>query len=277
MNYKVVNFYAFEKAKTPLAQTQMALEKICQENNVLGTILLSPEGANFALSPDTTERTTQEQALEKVLREVKVQTDYKQFTPRYSTGTQKPFPRLKIRVQDSIITFLGEQDPSVSSIKQGGRLLPADWAKRINEGSAVIVDTRNQYEWEWGKFKDSQTFAIEKFSEFPEEFENKYKNDKDKTFLMYCTGGIRCEKAVAWAKEKGFENCYQLEGGILRFFEDLDTDSKEYYDGECFVFDRRWALDQDNEEVSRPSLANPEKLRQPKQYFEDQSAQGLNE
>ncbi len=277
MVYKVVNFYSFKKIERSLEETQEVLQSICENQNVLGTILLSPEGANFALAPDTVDETEQNSCFESLIDQIKERTEFKEFVPRYSTGSQKPFPRLKVRIQESVITFRGDQDPKVSAIKNGGRLLPEEWAAKIKDGSAVIVDTRNQYEWEWGKFKNADTFAIDKFSEFPEVFTKKYADQKDKTYLMYCTGGIRCEKAVAWANDLGFDQCYQLEGGILRFFDDLDQDSEKYYEGECFVFDRRWALDQNKEEVSAPSAANQGAIKQPKQYFEPQSQQGFDE
>jgi len=277
MIYKVVNFYMFKDAQRPLEQVQEMLESICESNNVLGTILLSAEGANFSLSPDTADPAKQDICIAGVIKDIRTKTEYTDFSPRYSTGTQKPFPRLKVRIQDSIITFLGSDDPAVTDIKDGGRLLPDDWVEKIRNGSAVLVDTRNQYEWEWGKFKGAETFAIDKFSEFPEVFEEKFSGQKDKTYLMYCTGGIRCEKAVAWANKQGYDNCYQLEGGILGFFDESSTPTEEHYEGECFVFDRRWALDQQKEEVAAPSLAPIAEIKQPKQYFENQSMQGFEE
>lgn len=254
MHYQIVNFYEFLDTSEDLNQIQKTIEGICKDNDILGTVLLAPEGANFGLSGST-------ENLQKAVSEIREQTPYGKFHEKFSSGSQKPYPKLKVKKQDSTITFLGDEDPKPEEILAGKRLEPNKWREYLNNPDVIVVDTRNEYEVEWGKFKGANSLAIDKFSEFPKKFLDKYSEQKEKTYIMYCTGGIRCEKAVAWAHKEGFENAYQLDGGIIGYF---DQEGEQDYEGSCFVFDRRWAIDPEGHEVHTPPTDN---VRQPKQYF----------
>ncbi len=264
MSYFVANFYQFVEPTTPLDELRDQLIVKCEKWDILGTILLSPEGANFSLSAEHEQIKVFIEWLNKsTVFDIK---DY-----RKSSGDQKPFPRLKINIQESIITFLGEQDPSVEKIHEGGRLEPQEWQEYIdNNKDIVLVDTRNDYEVEWGTFENAEHFPIKNFSEFPAAFQKKFKMEeyKDKVFLFFCTGGIRCEKVAAWAKDIGIDKAFQLEGGILRYLEEHKNKS---WNGDCFVFDRRWALDQNANEVH--GRQHKKEITQPKQYFDKDYAE----
>lgn len=253
--HSVINFYEFIDLQENLASIQQKLKEICQKHQLKGTILLAPEGANFGLSGD-------DEALKAAIEDIKQHTPFNHFDVKWSWGEQRPYPRMLVRIQDSILTFTENEDPSPNQVREGKRLDPTQWREMLTHPDVIVVDTRNEYEIEWGKFKNAQDLKIDKFSEFPEKFLKAYGDQKDKTYLLYCTGGIRCEKAVAWAQQKGFENTYQLDGGIVGYFE---KEGGAEYEGSCFVFDRRWAISTAREEVH--TSPQPD-VRQPKQYFD---------
>jgi len=261
VSHVVYSFYQFhEITSEQLTLLQSKVRDLCSEHSILGTILLAPEGGNFNVSGKTSD-------LDAFMISLCKNTifDIQHINKTY--GEQKPFPRLKVKIQDSIITFL-DKDPDVESIRSGKRISPNELQEMLNTNpdNVQLIDTRNLYEAQWGTFKNAKVFDIDKFSEFPDKFKEEYNSKKDKKYVMFCTGGVRCEKAAVWAENEGYENVYQLDGGILSYMNQHKENS--HWDGKCFVFDRRWAVGANLTEVHDEK--DPKSFKQPKQYFDSE-------
>ena len=151
-----------------------------------------------------------------------------------------PFHRMKVKLKKEIVT-LGQ--PNIKPAEQSGiRVDPKDWNNLINDPNTVLVDTRNEYEYQIGTFKGAISPKTTNFREFPDFVKQKLDPKKNKKVAIFCTGGIRCEKASIYMLNQGFENVYQLNGGILKYLEDIET-NKSLWQGECFVFDSRVSVD----------------------------------
>lgn len=243
MSQIVVNFYKF----APLDQPESIKTKLVEGLeglNVLGTILLAKEGMNGGLSGTSDD-------VEKALKAVRSFEPFKDLTTRKSFGETGSYKHLKIRVKDKVLAFPDTFEPDLEAIAATPDLNASIWQKTLDEGGddLVILDTRNDYEYELGSFDRAQHLNIRKFNDFPEAFMDRYDNeaDKDKTFLMFCTGGIRCEKAAAFARNQGFKRVFKLEGGIIKYFEEK---GENHWNGECFVFDHRAAIASDRKETA---------------------------
>lgn len=239
MTQLVVNFYRFIQLGKP-QEICDHLQKSLSELSILGTITIAPEGLNGGLAGD---RTIVCKALS-IIRKIE---SFKSISVRESYGKTEAYHRLDIRVKDRILAFPEHAEPDMDDIKSSPSLSPNQWLELIkNLGEkAVILDTRNGYEFEQGSFQNAQQLDIERFQEFPDAFLEKYKHQKDRTFLMFCTGGIRCEKAAAFARKEGFSKVYKLEGGVIQYFKENGADG---WKGNCFVFDNRAAIEPSREE-----------------------------
>jgi UPF0176 protein len=236
--YSISAFYYFTPL-TNLDSIQKEFEAKALELNIRGLLILGPEGIN------TTCSSASAQNLDAFQTWVKTRLVGPDGTPatiafKRSTSEHPPFRRYKVKVRDEIVTT---GIPGVMPPKgKNHHLSPAEWNQVMKEDpNAVLIDTRNWYEYEIGTFKGSLNPNIEKFTEFPEYIQNQGIS-KDKKMLIFCTGGIRCEKGILELQNQGYENVYQLEGGILNYLEQFPNDQ---FDGECFVFDHRVAVDQD--------------------------------
>jgi UPF0176 protein len=207
------------------------LESFSERTGLRGLIVLGCEGLNATVAG--TPQAVQE--FHSLLKTIFVEVDY---TPKDSFTEKIPFSRFKVDVRPEIITT---KDPSISSAEsQGTHLSPREWHDMIaHDPDVVLVDTRNDYETEVGVFEGAIDPKIKKFSEF-QRYVEEQGLPKDKKLFLYCTGGIRCEKAVPEVKRLGYDNVYQLEGGILRYLEEYP---QGFFKGECFVFDHRVAVD----------------------------------
>lgn len=232
MSFQIVNFYRFVAIDEP-AKLENYLRPLAAEKSLLGKIILSHEGINGALSGER-------EKLEEFLMELKKDERFADMELKWSVGETKPFRRLLFKIKPAIVTFMGSEDPSPDEINRAPRLSPETWDKLSAQEDVVLVDTRNDYECDWGSFERADLLPIKKFSDFGTKFVEKYAAQKDKTFLIFCTGGIRCEKAAPWLEKKGFSKVYQLDGGILKYLEEKSQNGT--YRGSCFVFDQRWAL-----------------------------------
>ena len=223
--YKFTRLDDFEEIQGPL---KIFLESL----NIRGTLLLAKEGVNGTISGDNDSIMKSLDYLQKDERLVGL--EYK-----FSYSEKPPFKRLKVKLKKEIVT-LGESniDPIFSS---GTYVKPADWNELINDPDVVLIDTRNNYEFEIGSFKGSINPNTETFREFPAYTKNNLEKYRDKKIAMFCTGGIRCEKSTAYLKSKGFENVFHLQGGILKYLEEIKED-ESLWEGECFVFDDRVAV-----------------------------------
>ncbi|MEO8826134.1 MAG: sulfurtransferase [Chthoniobacterales bacterium] len=197
-----------------------------------GTILLSLEGINLFIAGLKPE-------IDLLLAEVHAISGLEDLTPKYSESDHQPFTRMLVRLKKEIIAFGVEGiDPARNPAP---RLSARTLAKWLDEGRPVtLLDTRNDYEIKLGTFKDAIPMGIEHFREFPEASTKLPEEMKKQTVVTFCTGGIRCEKAASFLEQRGFEQVFQLDGGILKYFEECGG---THYEGECFVFDKRVSLD----------------------------------
>ena len=223
--YKFTRLDDFEEIQGPL---KIFLESL----NIRGTLLLAKEGVNGTISGDNDSIMKSLDYLQKDERLVGL--EYK-----FSYSEKPPFKRLKVKLKKEIVTLgVSNIDPIFSS---GTYVKPADWNELINDPDVVLIDTRNNYEFEIGSFKGSINPNTETFREFPTYTKNNLEKYRDKKIAMFCTGGIRCEKSTAYLKSKGFENVFHLQGGILKYLEEIKED-ESLWEGECFVFDDRVAV-----------------------------------
>ena len=202
-----------------------------------GTVLVAPEGINLFLAGE-------KHAVRDFFRNLHGDPRFAGLRVKYSDSAAQPFARLKVKVKPEIISFRREQAsplagraPAVSPTTLAQWLVQGhdDAGKRV-----VLLDTRNRQEVDYGTFAGALTLPIDKFTDLPEAMAPHRDALADATVVSFCTGGIRCEKAALWMQQSGMDNVLQLEGGILGYFEEVGGQG---FDGRCFVFDERVALD----------------------------------
>ncbi len=218
---------------------QKRIRAVCDDNDICGTLLIAPEGINGTIAG-------QGQAIKNIIDFLDGIAGVKQGELKYSSAEEKPFRRIKVRLKKEIVTLKApEADPN----KQvGAYVKPKDWNDLISDPDVTLIDTRNTYETAVGIFEGAIDPKIETFTEFKDYVSNNMDPKKQKKVAMFCTGGIRCEKASSYMLAHGFEEVYHLQGGILKYLEEISAkDSK--WNGDCFVFDRRVAVGQDLEEA----------------------------
>ncbi len=201
----------------------------CRENDLTGTVLLSVEGINLNLSGEVAK-------IISFKKHLLAKTAFSDMTFRESYSQTVSFKRLKIKIKPEIITFKNKAIRAHEA--SAPRLSPAELKQWLDENKEMtLLDTRNDFEVRFGTFKQAINLKIADFTEF-----NKAATSlkKDKPIVMFCTGGIRCEKASLHLLNLGHKEVYQLDGGILNYFKEI---GEEYYQGDCFVFDERIALD----------------------------------
>jgi UPF0176 protein len=220
--YKFVRLPDYEALQAPIAE-------ICTQNNVKGTLLLAAEGINGTIAGP-------EEGLRKVLAYLGDIPAFKGLVHKESWAEKEPFLRMKVRLKKEIVTMGGEGiDPNKVV---GTYVKPEDWNALVSDPDTILVDTRNDYEVAIGTFKGAVDPKTKSFREFPawtEENKDLFKKPK---IAMFCTGGIRCEKSTAFMKEQGYEEVYHLEGGILKYLEEI-PEEESLWEGDCFVFDER--------------------------------------
>ena len=220
--YKFVRLDDFEKLQKPLLEFMKA-------QGVKGTLLLALEGINGTIAG------TQE-GIDAVLNYLKSDSRLANLVHKESYDDEIPFYRTKVKLKKEIVTMGVEGiDPK---LVVGTYVKPKDWNDLISDPEVLLVDTRNEYEVGIGTFKNAINPNTETFREFPQFVKDNLDPKKHKKVAMFCTGGIRCEKSTAYLKEQGFDDVYHLEGGILKYLEEV-PESNSLWEGECFVFDNR--------------------------------------
>ncbi len=223
--YQFVRLDDFEKFRTPLRELMATL-------GVKGTILLALEGLNGTISGS-------QASIDKVLQFLQDDGRFDKLEIKFSYSENTPFKRLKVKLKKEIVTLgVSNIDPLASV---GTYVAPQDWNALISDPNVVLIDTRNNYEYEIGSFKGAINPSTETFREFPTYTKNNLEQYRGKKVAMFCTGGIRCEKSTAYLKSQGFDTVYHLQGGILKYLEEVDED-QSLWEGECFVFDDRVAV-----------------------------------
>ena len=207
------------------------LKAQCDELGLKGTILISHEGINiFVAGP--------EQSIVAFRAYLSKDERFADIDFKVSYSEHQPFNRMNVRLKNEIISVGLPNFDRVESMD--GRILPKELhEKLLNGDEVVLLDTRNTYETRLGTFHNAIELDIDTFRAFPQAVSELEESLKNKEIVMFCTGGVRCEKASVIMKDAGFANIKQLEGGILGYFEHVGGD---YWDGECFVFDKRVAL-----------------------------------
>ena len=233
--YVVAAFYKFVPLKN-LSELKNYLYNLCKDSEIFGTILLAPEGINGTIAGTQT-------SIKNIFNWFRDQSRFCGLEVKYSEDISIPFHRLKVRLKKEIVT-MGKRSVNPSATV-GTYVQPKDWNSLIKKQNTVIIDTRNHYEVEIGTFNNALNPKTNSFREFPawvtSTLEKMPDINKKSRIAMFCTGGIRCEKATSYLKEHGYQNVFHLEGGILKYFEDV-SGKENLWKGECFVFDNRVSL-----------------------------------
>jgi len=211
---------------------QQPLLDVMLENRVKGTLLLANEGINGTIAGERA-------GIDAVLKWLKSDPRLKDLNHKESYDDTYPFYRSKVKLKKEIVTMGVEGiDPNR---KVGTHVPASEWNALIADPEVLLIDTRNDYEVEIGSFQNAVNPNTNSFREFPEYVEKHLDPERHKKIAMYCTGGIRCEKSTAYLKEKGFDEVYHLQGGILKYLEEVPQ-KESLWQGECFVFDNRVAV-----------------------------------
>ena len=237
-NLSIYSFYRFLEISNK-KQIKKNLDYYFKFKVIRGTILLADEGINATISGD-------DETLENTVKFIKRQLKIRKLDIKKNNTNFLPFNKMKVRLKKEIVS-LGVGDFKSKNFN-GKYIHPSDWDDIIFDKNTKVIDVRNMYEINIGKFKNSINPLTNTFREFPKKINNLNLSKKDK-IAMYCTGGIRCEKASAYLKNQGYKNIYQLKGGIIKYLEySKNENKKSLWDGECFVFDERVTL---NKELER--------------------------
>jgi UPF0176 protein len=227
MSYPVILFYKY--VEIPDAEVFAAAHRaLCQSLELKGRVLIATEGINGTLAGPV-------ERIDRYIKEIKSDPRFSDIEIKVSSGDEGTFPKLVVKVRPEIVTLNAGPIPP----DNGNHLSPAEWKQVLEEDpEVVLLDIRNRFESDAGRFSNALACDIEHFRELPK-FTERLHGLKEKTILMYCTGGIRCEKASTLFKQKGFTNVFQLHGGIAAYQEQFGN---EHWEGECFVFDQRMTV-----------------------------------
>jgi len=244
-NYKIVSLYSFFQFQENLIlELKDKLLQIENSNDLSGLLIFASEGINGTICAENN-------VIEIVINLLKKYTDTKSLNIKVNFSKNKVFKKLKIKIKNEIVTMgVPEINPSENN---GTYIDSADWNKLIKNQNTIVFDTRNHYEVSIGTFQNSINPNTKNFSEFPkwvdDNLDTHLENKESQNIAMFCTGGIRCEKATSLLKKKGYKNIYHLQGGILQYLNDV-SEEENLFEGECFVFDKRIALDHELEKGS---------------------------
>ena len=230
--YKFVSLENYESLREPF------LAKM-QEMNIKGTIILAAEGINGSFGGSR-------EAMDLFYQYIRQDARLADLNFKETFDNENPFEKSKVKLRKEIVT-MGVKD--VDPLKTVGTYLnPEEWNELIQDPEVIIIDTRNDYEFDLGTFKNAINPNTDNFRNFPEYVQAELIERKDKKIAMFCTGGIRCEKSTAYLKDLGFPNVYHLHDGILNYIEKMPVE-ESLWEGQCFVFDNRVAVDENLERV----------------------------
>jgi UPF0176 protein len=232
-----IAFYKFVELPDPDA-VAVILRELTHELALLGSVLVAEEGINGVLAGSAGSLDCFEQAM---LHDARFEGRFAGMAFKRSACKTAPFGRIKVHRKSEIV-YLGVS--GVNALKKTGvAVSPQEWRKLIAQDDVVLIDNRNSFEYRLGRFKSALDPQVSNFRDFPKFIESNAPQwqAEGKKIAMYCTGGIRCEKTSAWMHDMGIE-VYQLDGGILNYFQSM-PDAERDWEGECFVFDNRIALD----------------------------------
>ncbi|MCO5065071.1 MAG: rhodanese-related sulfurtransferase [Rhizobiaceae bacterium] len=224
---KVAALYLFTRLSDPAALRQ-PLATFCCARGIKGTLLLAGEGINGTVAGTA-------RAIDELLAYLKAMPEFAGLEAKFSDASEMPFHRMKVRLKKEIVTM---GVPGLDPTDAGTYVAPADWNALISDPETMVIDTRNAYEVALGTFRNAVDPGTASFTEFPAWVDRHHNALAGRKVAMFCTGGIRCEKATAYLKSVGLPNVYHLKGGILKYLEEV-PETQSLWDGECFVFDER--------------------------------------
>lgn len=229
-NYNVLLYYCYTPIENP-DQFRDEHHQLCLDLGLFGRIIIASEGLNGTVSGTP-------EACQKYMEVVKADSRFDKLEFKVEATEEPAFQKLYVRVKPEIVhSSLTHIDPNQ---RTGKHLEPEEWKEMMKRDDVVILDVRSNYEHEVGRFKNAVTLDIENFRDFPEKVEELKQQFKDKKVMTYCTGGIKCEKASAYLLEQGFEDVYQLHGGIIKY--GIEAGGEDF-EGKCYVFDGRIVAD----------------------------------
>jgi UPF0176 protein len=229
--YEVAAFYSFSRLED-LPRLRTALQNLCDAHGLCGILLIAQEGINGTLAAPSA-------PLREALTGIASLTGISALDPKYSQSAQPPFRRMKVRIKKEIVTI---GDPAVDPVEQVGTYVaPEDWNALMADPDVLLIDTRNAFEVAAGTFEGAVDPGTRSFSAFPAFVRDTLDPGKHRKIAMFCTGGIRCEKASSFMLKEGFHEVYHLKGGILSYLETVPQ-AESRWQGGCFVFDERVAV-----------------------------------
>jgi len=231
MRYTIAALYRFVSLSDLPTLRQDLLSKF-QDLEICGSLLLAPEGVNGTLAGS-------EDGIQGLLALLNERVGLTREEAKFSYADKRPFNRLKVRLKREIVTF--KQPSADPNIRVGTYVRPKDWNRLIDDPEVIVLDTRNQYETRIGTFERAYDPKIDTFTQFADYVRATFDPKQHKKIAMFCTGGIRCEKASAFMLAEGYQDVYHLKGGILQYLEDVPPEESRW-NGECYVFDRRVAV-----------------------------------
>ncbi|WP_378948873.1 rhodanese-related sulfurtransferase [Mesorhizobium sp. ANAO-SY3R2] len=220
--YRFCRLEGFEALRAPIAD-------FCCARSIKGTLLLASEGINGTVAGT-------EQAIAELIAHLQSMPEFVGLEVKYSSAAEMPFHRMKVRLKREIVTMGVEGIDPLRSV--GAYVEPDAWNALISDPETIVVDTRNDYEVSIGTFSGAVDPQTKSFREFPAWVENHRDELEGRKVAMFCTGGIRCEKATAYVKSLGIDEVFHLKGGILKYLEEVPAE-QSMWEGECFVFDER--------------------------------------
>lgn len=223
--YKFVELNHYQTLRAPLLE-------LMEKHHIRGTLLLASEGINGTVA-------SSREGIDALIAWLDTEPCLKGTVYKESLASEQPFQRSKVKLKKEIVT-MGVEGINPRHVV-GTYVKPKEWNALISDPEVLVVDTRNDYEIQIGTFKHAQNPHTETFREFPDYVKQNLDPEKHKKVAMFCTGGIRCEKSTAYLKEQGFEEVYHLEGGILKYLEEV-PEQESLWQGDCYVFDGRVAV-----------------------------------
>lgn len=229
--YVVATFYKFV-ALPDVDRWQALLQAECERAEIKGTILLASEGLNATIAGEPL-------GVEQIIDVLRADARFADMMVKRSAYDRRPFQRLKVRIKTEIVTI---GDVSVDPTHQVGQYVaPSEWNRMLDDPEVTVIDTRNDFEVAIGTFDQAINPDTKSFREFTSYVDNELSPQSNPKVALFCTGGIRCEKATSYLLDNGFEDVFHLEGGILQYLAEVD-EHQSRWNGNCFVFDERVAV-----------------------------------
>lgn len=225
--YTIAAFYRFFAVTDPSALREELLEAFTG-TDLLGTMLIAPEGVNGTMAASA-------ETIDRLMQTLEARAGLDLAEVKFSTSEKAPFRRLKFKLKPEIITF---RNAPVDPTQPGTYVDPAEWNELLADPHVLLLDTRNTYESEMGTFDGAITPDLATFSDFATYVREQMDSSQHRKVAMFCTGGIRCEKASAYMLQQGFPEVYHLKGGILKYLEQVPAEESKWK-GDCYIFDER--------------------------------------